>query len=28
MVVLRRRAAQVINFQHVAKRKGGGRARG
>ena len=28
MVVLRRRAAQVTNFQHVAKRKGGGRARG
>jgi hypothetical protein len=28
MVVLRRRAAQVTNFQNVAKRRGGGRARG
>jgi hypothetical protein len=28
MLVLRRRAAEVTNFQHVTKRRGGGRARG
>ncbi len=28
MVVLRRRATQVTNFQNVAKRRGGGRERG
>ncbi len=28
VVYLRRRAAQVTNFQHAAKRRGGGRARG